>query len=272
MDVDVVQFSFDLLDPSVDGAVATRIVEETLDECRRHGIRLHSCFTGLAAYSFNLLLHPDPGMRRWARKWYGRALEIASGLGVGAVGGHLGSISSGDNADPRRREHLIAQLMDEVETLSVRARSLGLECLLWEPMPTSREPPSSVEETETLLSRVNRRTRVPVKLCLDVGHTCNPASRSSRDADPYHWLMELGKESPCVHIQQTDGVADRHWPFTPKFNRVGKILPERVLAALDASGAKEVTLFLEAVPSFEQPDVHVVRDIRTSMRYWKQFM
>jgi hypothetical protein len=72
-----------------------------------------------------------------------------------------------------------------------------------------------------------------------------------------------------VHLQQTDISGDHHWPFTEETNRVGRIEAQRVLSALDASGAEQVTLILEVIPAFEAADGQVLNDLEASVRYWK---
>jgi sugar phosphate isomerase/epimerase len=109
---------------------------------------------------------------------------------------------------------------------------------------------------------------VPVTLCLDVGHQCVPGT-SGDDRDPYAWLERLGRRAPVVQLQQADGQADHHWPFTPETNATGIISAERVLAALDASGATDVALVLEVIPAFEQDDDQALADLVQSARYWR---
>ena len=79
--LDLVQFSFDLLDPwwpaAERGAMARRVRRAVAD----HGLRLHSAQFGLAWYTFNGLLHPDPSGRAIAGEWWQRALETAAEIG-----------------------------------------------------------------------------------------------------------------------------------------------------------------------------------------------
>ena len=109
---------------------------------------------------------------------------------------------------------------------------------------------------------------MPVTLCLDVGHQCVPGTAGD-DRDPYAWLERLGRRAPVVQLQQADGQADHHWPFTPETNAAGIIEAGRVLAALDASGATDVALVLEVIPAFEQDDDQALADLRQSARYWR---
>jgi hypothetical protein len=92
---------------------------------------------------------------------------------------------------------------------------------------------------------------------------------SGDDRDPYAWLERLGARAPVVQLQQADGQADHHWPFTPETNATGIIEAGRVLAALDASGATDVALVLEVIPAFEQDDDQALADLRQSARYWR---
>jgi len=272
LDVKVVQFSFDLLDPRTKQEARDAMIWETLNAAREYGITIHSAFTGLAAYSFNLLMHPDPGMREDALDWYEAAIEAASKLNVVAVGGHVAAMTWGDYEDPKRRELMISVLLDELRYLSKLAKASGLRMLLWEPMPVAREPPSTISEAKELLRLVNEGAHAPVKLCIDVGHACSPWATRKEDLDPYAWLRELGSESPCVHIQQTDGKADRHWPFTEEYNKVGIIKPDKVLEALEESGSKENYLFLEIIHPFEYREDKVLEELKVSVDYWKEYV
>jgi D-erythrulose 1-phosphate 3-epimerase len=109
---------------------------------------------------------------------------------------------------------------------------------------------------------------VPITLCLDVGHQCVPGT-SGPDRDPYAWLERLGARASVVQLQQADGLADHHWPFTAQTSAAGIIEGEKVLAALDRSGAAEVALILEIMPAFEQDDDQALADLRESAGYWR---
>src|SRR6266567_4439397 len=85
------QFSLDLVDPMLDEA-ATASYADTARECAAaNGVLLHSSFTGLAAYSWSQLLHPDLAMREAAVRWYERAINFTARLGAIGMGGHIGA-------------------------------------------------------------------------------------------------------------------------------------------------------------------------------------
>ena len=271
LDINLIQFSFDLLDPMVDEDTLNEMIPRILDSCKRYGITLQSCFTGGIAYNGNLLLHPSPQMRRYAFNWYSRAIDISKMLHVQDVGGHMGALTVKDYGDVQRRESLLSSEVKSIESLCKLCKEAELNTLLWEMMPVSREPPSTISEARDLLEQL-RGTPVPVKLCIDVGHACNPNSRDLRDRDPYMWLKELGAESPCVHVQQTDGRMDRHWPFTEEFNKIGIIDGGQVLSSLDESGADRTYIYPEVFPAFEQNDDQVIDDMIKTVRYWKEYV
>lgn len=270
-DVENVQFSFDLLDPKTSEPALSNMIRRVKEISSEADVNIQSTFTGLAAYSMNLLTHPDPGMRADALDWYGRAIEVTSLMGVDTTGGHLAAQSYNDFRDLKRRGFMEQVLIDSVRYLASYARSMGLKMLLWEPMPVMREPPTTIEDSKRLLEKVNFKDGVLVRLTIDLGHQCTPGV-SDKDADPYSWLRELGSLSPVIHIQQTDGKADRHWPFTEKYNRVGIIDPAKVIDALEDSGASEVYLMLEYIPPFEEEDDMVLKNLEESIRYLRLFI
>jgi sugar phosphate isomerase/epimerase len=272
MDVSVIQFSFDVLDPIVGVEASADYVERTLDACSKYGVNIQSCSTGGSTYMSNLLLHPFPRLREYASDWYAKAVSLSRMLGAETMGGHLGALTVRDFSDGLRREALISELIERLFSLSRIGQRSGLQALLWEPMPVSREPPSTIAEAQTLLARVEKGSFIPVKLCIDVGHACNPYATDPRDKDPYEWLSRLGTASACVHLQQTDGKADRHWPFTEEHNKVGLIDGKKVISSLDKSGAGDTYLYLEAFPAFEQKDDQVIAELLESVKYWKQFL
>jgi sugar phosphate isomerase/epimerase len=265
--VNLVQHTFDLAD--LDGP--TEYIEaqagSVRDACRSRGLRLHSTFTGLAAYSSNLLLHPDQLVRERAEDWYRRAIDFSAWAGAASTGGHLGAFSISDWQDQTRRESLTRDLERSLMRLTEHAKRQGLRSLLVENMAAAREP-STMEWMTTLIGPGDEDS-VPVTLCLDVGHQCVPGSEGA-ERDPYEWLRRLGSVAEVIHLQQTDENADHHWAFTEETAALGRIRADDVMAALIASGVREVALVLEVVPAFEADDDTVMRDIRTSIDYWRQ--
>jgi D-erythrulose 1-phosphate 3-epimerase len=263
--LDLVQLSMDLVDPARDEAGVARDVEAHLEAAARHGLRIHSAFTGVAGYSSNLLLHPDERERDAAERWYERAIAFAARLGVQSVGGHVGAYSVPDWRDPDRRQVLWDQLRARLERLAAVARRAGLRGLLVENLAARREP-STMPDLDSLLSDGDE-THVPIELCLDVGHMCVPET-SGDERDPDAWLRRFGRRAAVIQIQQGDTEGDRHWPFTARANAAGRIDPDRVLALLGADA--RAPLILEVIPAFEAPDGEVLADLVESVRCWQE--
>jgi sugar phosphate isomerase/epimerase len=264
--LDTVELSLDLFEDIGDPSSRQRAAEETRSAINDFGLRAESVFTGLAAYSSNLLMHPDAGRRRAAAGWYLAAVDLAARVGARGVGGHVGAMSGPDWADDARRAERWAGLQESLAGLAAAARSAGLEYLLVENLASQREP-STIAGIESLLT-TGDAGHVPVRLCLDVGHQCVPGT-SGDDRDPYAWLARFGGRLAEVQLQQSDGVADHHWPFTTERNAGGRIDPGRVLDTLAAAGADDVLLVLEVIPAFEQDDAETLADLRASAEFWQ---
>ena len=267
------QFSLDILDPFTEEIAKSMLINDIILNAEKNNLNIHSAFTGLAAYSYNLLLHPDFGMRMNFLYWYQQAIEIASSLGCRGVGGHIGAFTMKDYRDKKRKEYLLNSLKDSLGFLTTMAKLNDLDYFLIEPMPVSREPPYEIEEAKKFYEFVNNENQgVPIYYCLDLGHSCAVECTDPYSRDPYNWLKELAQFSPEIHLQQTDGKADNHWPFTKEFNEKGIIEPTKVISAIEESGVEEVALFLEIIHPFEADEEKVLSDIIESVEYWKQYI
>jgi sugar phosphate isomerase/epimerase len=262
--LDVIQHSLDLTDLGGDTASDAT---ELRRACSAHGLRIDSVFTGLMAYSTNLMLAPDPAQRQRGEAYWADAIRFAAALGAVSVGGHVGSLSRRDADSADRREALRAELAQRLAGLSALAHDLGLAALLVENMACDREP-SRMSDFDGLLAPAIDG-RAAITLCLDIGHQCVPGT-SGAEADPYAWLATLGRQATVVHLQQSDADGDHHWPFTAAHNEQGRIRAPRVLQALRESGADDVTLILEVIPAFEADDRRVLDELQESVTYWQQ--
>lgn len=262
--LDLVQVSLDLVDVARGPDDLARSADEHLEAAARHGLRIHSVFTGVAGYSSNLLLHPDERERAAAERWYEHAIDFAARLGCQSVGGHVGAFSVPDWADDARRAALWEELKDRLARLAAVARSRGLQGFLIENLAARREP-STMADIESLLTDGDAE-RVPLQLCLDVGHMCVPDTQGE-ERDPYAWLRRLGGRAAVIQIQQGDTLGDRHWPFTAEHDAVGRIDPARVLTALGPT--LRAPLVFEVIPAFEAPDASVLTDLLESVRRWR---
>jgi sugar phosphate isomerase/epimerase len=263
----LVQHSFDLIDPLASADVLSREVAEVGHVTAPFELDVASTFTGLAAYSSNLLLDPDPARRRVAMEWYRAAITLTARLGAVATGGHVGAFSVADWRSPQRRSELWQGLRGSLRELASAAAQAGLRCLVVENLASYREP-STIDQFRELVSDGDGE-HAPIRLCLDVGHMCVPGTTGG-DRDPYAWLRALGDVAPIIQLQQSDEAGDHHWPFTAARNADGRIEADRVLDALGEAGVERTDLVLEIMPPFEQADDDVLDDLVESVDYWRE--
>ncbi len=265
-----VQFSFDLLDPTLPEPGRSKICAEITEAANRYGLLLHSSFTGTIVYVQNHLAHPDQDVREHAFRWYESALEISRRLGVEACGGAIGAMSAADYADPERRALIRSLMVESVRSLAMIAAGLGQKYFLWEPMPTPREIPHTPQEAIDLMEEVNQGLPIPVHLCFDLGH-CNSFDLPE-PGDPMVWLETLLPWTRVIHLQQTDGKADRHWPFTRVYNQMGIIDPHLVIEIAKSSPFPDLPLFFEIGHAFDTPDQQIIDEHKESVENWAKFM
>ena len=260
--LDSVQFSYDLIDPWWPDATA--LARRTREAATGHGLEIHSAQVGLAAYTYNGLLHPDPGARAAVVEWWTRALAVAAELGASAMGGPLGAISVPEAAEPGLRERRYGELVELLHRLAERARAEGLDALLVEPTPLPREIPSSIAEAERLAADLADGA-VPVRYVLDVGHALfRPLYADTALAA---WLEPLAAHIGVLHLQNTDFESDSHWGWP---DERGLLDVAAFAADVRAAGLEEAPVFLELFDAFEADDAVVLDRVRSSVEHCRR--
>jgi len=259
--LDLVQFSFDLVDPAWPDVLLDRLAGDLRKHARAHGLTIHSAFIGLAHYTFNQLLHPDPEVRDVAEAWMKRAYRFAASAGIARVGGPLGAVAS--RRDGREAEQLSAvdyeDLIARMHRLAGSARAEGVSELYVEPTPMRREWPWTVDQALKMADDV-KGAEIPWKFCLDWGHgTFEPLYGRYR-AGMEAWCAALGDRIGVIHIQQTDFQYDRHWDFTES----GRVDPAAAAALQRANGLAATPVFLEVFYPFERDDSSVIDAVKRS--------
>jgi sugar phosphate isomerase/epimerase len=257
--LDLVQFSFDLIDPTWPDELLAELAADLRRRTEEAGVVAHSAFIGLAHYTYNQLLHPDPRVRDVAESWLRRAYRFCAQAGMPRVGGPLGAIAS--RRDGREAETLPAadyeDLIARMLRLAEAARSEGLEELYVEPTPMRREWPWTVDQAVRMAADV-QGAAVPWKFCLDWGHgTFEPLYGRYR-AGMGEWFERLGDRVGVVHLQQTDFLYDRHWDFTES----GRVDPAAAAALQRRHGLAAAPVFLEVFYPFERDDLSVLDAVR----------
>lgn len=262
-----VQFVADLLNPFLPKEYIEEQIKEILIYTKEYGINIESVFTS-AFTRVNHLMHPDEKARKIWLQWFKDFFTIASRLGAKNGGSHFGILTFAAYNDPDMREYLIEEGVKGWQELSHFVKELGFECLIFEPMSVERELGNTVEDTFELMNRVNENCGVPMRICLDIGHAPHPDQR-----DPYPWLEKLGAYSPIIHVQQTELHKSNHAPFTKENNEKGIIHPEKVLKALEKSGAKEASIVFEISHREHRDTEHrIIQDLKESVEYWRPFI
>lgn len=266
LDLDLVQFSFDLVDPTW----PDDLLDDLALDIRRHadgqGIVIHSAFIGLGHYTFNQLLHPEPRLRDVAEDWLKRAYRFAASAGITRVGGPLGAIASrvdgheADNISDADYHDLIARML----RLGEAAAEAGMTELFVEPTPMRREWPWTPEQA-VRMAEDTAGSKVPWNFCLDWGHGTVEPLYGVENARMDGWYHALGPRIGAIHIQQTDFQLDRHWDFS----HAGRVDPVEVAALQRSLGLEDRPVFLEVFYPFERDDASILDAVSRSIALLK---
>jgi D-erythrulose 1-phosphate 3-epimerase len=261
--LDLVQFSFDLLDPwwpAVErGAMARRVRRAVAD----HGLQLHSAQLGLTWYTFNGLLHPDPSGRAIAGEWWQRALETAAEIGAPAIGGPLGALSAAETADQATVQQRSSELIEATIAVSNAAAAAGLRGLLIEPTPLPREIPHTIDQSRQMMIDLRGRTGVPVTYVLDVGHALYRPLYGP-DITITDWLVPLRGDIGVIHLQNHDYASDAHWGWPDPRGSYDVAALGRSLRDAELG---EIPVMLELFYPFELADNTVLENTISSVRH-----
>jgi D-erythrulose 1-phosphate 3-epimerase len=263
MGLDLVQFSFDLLDPWWPDPARIQQAERVRASAEASGITIHSAQIGISSYTFNGLLHPDPAVRDLGVTWWTRAIDVAAAMGAQAVGGPLGALTSSSAAAAGERERAYQEALPIIADLADRAGAAGLRALLVEPTPQAREIPSSMAESVRLTRDLSGQCRVPVEYVLDIGHALyeplyGPEARLAE------WFEAVGSHIGILHLQNTDFQSDSHWgwPDARGVYSVSEFADQVRSAGLDA-----IPIFLEVFYPFELADDLVLANAVSSVQH-----
>lgn len=266
-----VQFTADLLNPSLPYKIVKKKVGEINESCRSNDLVITSTFTG-AFTRVNHLAHPDIEIRDYWVDWFKKFAHLTVSLGATRMGSHFGIFSMRDDRDPEVRQRRRKQNIEGWHEVAAYAKSVGIESIIWEPMSISREQGETIESCRELQADVNKDAPLPFSLCLDLDHG-DISSSNPRDTDPYAWLEEFAHQSPCIHVKQSSENKGGHWPFTQEYNREGRIQAEKVIKALDSYGIDGTELILELSFREREPaDSSAPAALKESVDYWRPFV
>ncbi len=268
-----IQFSFDLLYPSLQDADYINICDEINHFTGQYDANISSTFTGLMAYCQNMLAHPNPALRKAALDYYHHAVKISSLIGARSTGGHLLSFSIKDYNDVARRKYLMESFFESMAYLSAIAKKHKLKSLVWEYMSSLYEPPHTVDECITYFEHINKYSHLPVKICFDLGHTTSfDIESDDKNRDVYYVLEKIIPYVNMIHLQQCDGIGDRYWPFTREYNEKGIIEPKKIYKIINRSADEKVDLYFEFFHGPEIGGQEIIEDYKVSAEYWLSFL
>lgn len=260
-----VQMVADLLNPFWDKEYIDDQVRRIKEAAVKKGIVIESLFTS-AFTRVNHLLHPDEAARDMWYRWFERFLEIGSEFGAKNIGSHFGIMTFDTYEHEEKRKAVQECGIKAWQKLSFRAKELGYEELIFEPMSVPREMGNTIAGARKLMDCVNENCGVPLKICLDVGHAPDPAER-----DPYLWVRELAAESPVIHLQQTVMNRSNHSPFIEEYNKDGIIERGKLMDCIRQAGCEDA-LFVFEISHREHCDFEnrIIPDLKESVRYFRE--
>lgn len=263
--LDLVQFTFDLIDPWLPPPLRADLAAETRRAAEEYGITIHSAATGLAAYTYNSLLHPEPAARQAGRLWWENAIALTAELGCTAIGGQLGALGTLDARDAARTRARYDEAFEQWIALSGVAQAAGLREMVIEPTPLRREFPHTIAQCAEMFQAWNARTAIPVRYAFDIGHGLyQPLYGEAVTLDD--WFSGLAGMIGLLHIQNTDGMSDSHWGFPDARGTFDvRAFGERVRA----HGLADTPIFLEVFYPFELTDEAVLANIASSIQHCK---
>jgi sugar phosphate isomerase/epimerase len=266
-----VQLTHEFINPSWPAPLISRLTGRMARACSAARLHVTSMMTGPYG-RLNHFGHPDPEVRAYYLAWFKTLADIAADLGCPAIGTQFAIFTFRDFDDSGRREALIDIAMDCWRALAEHARERGLAFLFWEPMSVAREFGHTLAETQALQDRIDAAgLPLPLKPMVDIDHG-DVSSPDPSDIDPFAWARDFATQSPIIHIKQSSMNKGGHWPFTAAYNENGRIIPEKLLAAISAGGGQDNELCLElAFREREPTDRQVVSAMRESVAFWAPY-
>lgn len=256
-----IQFTWDLIDPWWPKKSRSELIKEYREAFAAEGLTIDATFGGLAAYSYAQLLAPSKVQRDISVEFFKRAIDLTSEMGAKVMGTPVGGMSYNDAKCESRRKELYENMLEYVRKLAFYAKEKGLEEIHIEATPLITEFPHSPAVALQMMKDLEG-SAIPVKLLIDWGHALyKPLLKE--EADMGLWLKECAPYVGSIHLQQTDGMLDRHWDFT----QPGMVTPELIKEAVQKAGLDDIVQYLEVVTIFEADDDEVYEGMRETMKY-----
>jgi len=256
-----IQFTWDLVDPWWPSQQRDKLAREWSKAFRENGLILDGTFGGLASYTYAQLMSPFAEQREISLNFFKRAIDMTAVMETKSIGTPLGGMNHQDAYDKKRRGEIYNIVLDLIRDLAVYAKKKGLEKIIIEPTPLFTEFPNNPTDSLKLMQELDGTTDVPIKLLIDWGHAMlKPFLREYANMEV--WIENCKPYIDCFHLQQTDGLLDRHWGFTQD----GKISTELIQNVVKKYNFDDTIQFVEIFYPFEETDKNVYKDIFKTMQ------
>ena len=259
--IDCIQFSWDFIDPWWPEEYRKPMAEHFRKAFEEKGIHIESTFGGNANYAFAHLLAPLKEQREAAFVFLKRAIDLTLELGSSIAGTPVGALDYEDARDPARREALYEEMLDYVRRLAAYGKEKGLKEIHIEPTPLFTEIPYDIDGSVKMMQDLSD-SAIPVKLLVDWGHALYEPLLKDQ-ADIRLWFNTCAPYIGSIHLQQTDGLWDRHWDFTKE----GIVTPQLIKEATHEAGLDDIPQYLEVVTIYEDDDDAVYGRMKETMDY-----
>ncbi len=266
-----IQLVHEFINPSWETKTIRRLTDRMAKALAAKGAKITSAMTGPYG-RLNHFGHPDAEVRAYYVRWFKTFADIAADLGCPAIGTQFAILTYHDHDDEARYRAIMDIALACWRDVAEHAKSRGLSYLFWEPMSVSRELGHTLKATQDLQDWINAgELPIPLLPMVDIDHG-DVSSPNPRDIDPYAWAKDFATQSPIIHIKQSSMNKGGHWPFTAQYNADGKIMPEKLLAAIANGGGTGNELCLELAFREREPiDRSVTAALKESVAYWAPY-
>ena len=266
-----VQFTADLINPSLPTQLIDKKIKETNEELKKHNVNVTSSFTG-AFTRLNNLTHPDEDFRKYYVDWFKTFTDITVGLGSKKIGSHFAILTQKDLEDESRKSFLREDAIKSWHEIGSYAKEQGIEEIYWEPMSISREFGETIEEAIKLNDELNDDSPLPFSMCLDVDHG-DLESPNPLDIDPHAWIEQCNSAFNMLHLKQSSSNKGGHWPFTEENNKDGNIEARKIINSIKKSHPRMIQMILELSFKERQPSDRLAAEhVKDSVSYWKKYI
>lgn len=257
-----VQFTWDLIDPWWPDTLRNRMARRYQKAFSDEGVEITSSFGGVASYTYAQLLAPSEEQREISFEFFKRAIDLTAEMGVKVLGTPIGGMTYEDARDENKRALRYETALEYLRQLAAYGKKQGLAEIQIEATPLLTEFPHSPAASVKLMKDLNKTTDIPIRLLIDWGHALfKPLLQN--EADMELWLKACAPYVTGIHLQQTDGLWDRHWDFT----KPGILTPELIKAVTKNAGVEDIIQYLEVVTIFEDSDDAVYNGMKKTMEF-----